>query len=640
VIFLLTGCGAIDWCARFNLDCAIDPVREEIVDSDSDVWPDTMDCSPANSAVFPYATESCDGVDNNCDGEIDEGVSTTYYLDSDGDGFPIESAILRVCLGLPGPAGWIAQPEGWDCDDTDADTFPGAPESCDEADNDCDGETDEGALATFYLDADGDTYGDPDLDVEGCFAESGYTRDDTDCDDADGGIYPGAPETCDDIDADCDGRLVDCVSDLPDARWWSGQEDELAGWSVGGAGDVDGDGLADILIGAQGWISPDGATNTGAAYLITGATSGALSDSAIRIHGASGSDFTGYSVGGVGDLDSDGFDDILIGASNGGEDGEGMAWLVMGPITASAGIDTIGIALLGGEEGSYTGVSIAGIDDRVLISAPYSDTGGQDAGLVYLTQPGSEDAVLPDISEVFTGTERSLAGWSTDSAGDTDGDGLPEIIVGAPNHDSGAGVAWLVDGGPGGDLSTLARRTFIGSKGDYAGAAVAGVGDVDGDGLADIAVGAYGESGGGSSAGAVFVIPGSSTASGTLSLSSTPTRLIGAEGDYAGYAVEGAGDVDGDGLSDILVGAQRADGDGGDDGGVTWLISAPGMGTLRLAAVTRGLSGPAGDRTGWSVAGIGDADGDGLSDILIGAPYSDAGASDGGAAWLVFSADL
>ncbi len=146
---------------------------------------DDTDCDDADATVHPEAPELYDLIDNDCDGDIDEGTDT----DDDGDG--------------------LSEQEG-DCDDTDIDTYPGADEYCDGLDNDCDGDIDEDALdlSLFYADADSDGYGDADLSISECDAPSGFVSDDTDCDDSNFEINPGAEEVCDGLDNNCD-TLVD-----------------------------------------------------------------------------------------------------------------------------------------------------------------------------------------------------------------------------------------------------------------------------------------------------------------------------------------------------------------------------------------------------------------------------------------------
>ena len=113
-------------------------VVEETPDADADGYDADEDCDDNNSVVNPGAAEICDGVDNNCDGEVDEGVTSTFYEDVDGDGFGDPDSTIEACEI---PDGYVAT--GTDCDDYAEESYPGAPEQCDDEDNDCDGEIDE-----------------------------------------------------------------------------------------------------------------------------------------------------------------------------------------------------------------------------------------------------------------------------------------------------------------------------------------------------------------------------------------------------------------------------------------------------------------------------------------------------------------
>jgi len=163
------------------------------------------DCDDADAAVNPGATEVCNGIDDDCDGDIDPDDSAdaaTWYADADGDSFGASDYSTEAC-GVP--SGYVA--DDTDCDDGDADTWPGATEVCDDEDDDCDGSVDEGVLTEWYLDADGDGYGDGTA-VESCSAPtSAYVSDDGDCDDTDTAYNPGATAGCDGEDYDCDGSV-------------------------------------------------------------------------------------------------------------------------------------------------------------------------------------------------------------------------------------------------------------------------------------------------------------------------------------------------------------------------------------------------------------------------------------------------
>ncbi len=172
------------------------------------------DCNDLDAATFPGAAETCDLADNDCDGATDEGVGSTWYADSDGDGYGNGSVSQESC---DAPSGYVGN--SLDCDDFSATTSPASYEVCDGVDNDCDGSADEDAInaVTFYEDQDGDGYGVVSSSTSACTAPSGYAATSGDCNDADNAIHPSASEVCDTVDNDCDGATDE---DAVDAATW------------------------------------------------------------------------------------------------------------------------------------------------------------------------------------------------------------------------------------------------------------------------------------------------------------------------------------------------------------------------------------------------------------------------------------
>lgn len=160
---------------------------------------DNTDCDDTIATVYPGAMEVCNGIDENCNSQVDEGTTQIFYLDQDGDGYGITSGSVDECSQ---PAGY-ASVTG-DCDDTQYGVNPAAVEVCNGRDDNCDGTVDEGC-GVYYRDADGDGYGDQGSVVSADTPPPGYVEQSTDCNDSDPAVHPGASETCNGIDDNCDG---------------------------------------------------------------------------------------------------------------------------------------------------------------------------------------------------------------------------------------------------------------------------------------------------------------------------------------------------------------------------------------------------------------------------------------------------
>ena len=594
-------------------------------DLDGDGYTVDVDCDDLDATINPGADDVCDGVDNDCSGEIDDNPvdGTTYYVDGDGDGDGDVNDVGTVACEQP--SGTVTT--NTDCDDTNVDVNPSAREVCDDLDNDCDGEFDDedGDLdvttgqefyedgdgdgfgvdsgttnilacdepsgfasvaddcddedpainpdTVWYYDGDEDTYGDPDVSLVQCETPNGYVLNADDCDDSSDLASPVGVEVCDGLDNDCDGNTDDADDDTDATTmttWYLDSDtdgygtedtslvqcDQPSGY-VDNADDCDDD-KTEVNPDAEevGGNGIDDNCDGGGPEFMSGDYTDADADYTIE----GGTDLFGYRVLLV-DTDNDGTSELVVSAPD-------SVYVFYGPTSSYGDAD----AIWSGDSGGSAGETLASGDFNgdsygdVLIGAPDSDM----AYLVYGSASGHSGSVSLDNADVvFTGDSGEAFGSSVANLGDVDGDGADDLGIGAYSGGSSSeGIVYTFFSSYGAlSASTSnsdATQSWYGGGSyywlGYGPQAQNGLGDLNGDGYDDFAVATdYSNS----STGGVYAVYGSTSLSnGEMDIESDEDFEI--EASSSGYTLFGdtvtrAGDLDDDGYDDFLIGAEGGD---------------------------------------------------------------------------------
>jgi len=401
------------------------------------------------------------------------------------------------------------------------------------------------------------------------------------------------------------------------------------GRRVAGIGDFNGNGFEDIAISA-----PYVNNGAGAVYIHFGGREFFDTTPDLVLFGQAADDQFGISVAGNLDLNGDGHADLAVGArfSNLGANNAGAVFIYFGGPSANASPDVV---LVGENADDWFGQSVSaagdlngdGFDD-LIVGAPYNDDAGNAAGKAYIFHGGAPMSTTPALALLGASVNHAHFGWSVSGAGDVNGDGFDDVVVGARLHGQGPfqarGRAYVFHGG-----ASMATTPALVIEGEFAqdwfGEAVAGVGDVNGDGFDDVVIGAHFADPNGSASGKAYLFLG-----GAAGLSATPhATFAGPEADaQLGFAVGAAGDHDGDGFDDVILGAHFANGVAGNNVGKAFVIrGGPTIANNQFDIVLQGEA--PNDQFGESV-GRGGSVANGASAFLVGAHLNtDAGAGAG-----------
>ncbi|ACT93745.1 FG-GAP-like repeat-containing protein [Dyadobacter fermentans] len=415
------------------------------------------------------------------------------------------------------------------------------------------------------------------------------------------------------------------------------QADASFGYSVASAGDVNGDGFSDVIVGAP--LFDQGEVDEGAVFVFHGSISGLLFVGG-SFEGNQQGARMGFSVSCAGDMNGDGFSDVIVGAPvyNNGEANEGAAFIFKGDATGVS-FGWWQLILDADQEDARFGYSVAGTSDvngdgysDVIVGAILYDHDQIDEGAAFVYYGSSQGIDLSPSEPINHDQSGSIMGYAVNGAGDLNGDGYSDVIVSAPGYtqtQDGEGIVFVYYGSPTG-INYNTSQSFVGNQLQAnLGSAVSGAGDVNGDGFGDIVIGAVGYFNGELNEGAALIYHGSAAGVGK-----DPTIILdnNQSDSRMGYAAASAGDVNGDGYSDIIVGAYAYNFGNGEEGvafvyhGSPTAMDAHAEATIRLNQV--------GAQFGFAAAGAGDVNGDGYSDVIIGGRHYVNGQNNEGGAFV------
>jgi hypothetical protein len=430
---------------------------------------------------------------------------------------------------------------------------------------------------------------------------------------------------------------VDPISTTPATLLESNQVGAALGFAVASAGDVNGDGYSDVIVGAPGYNNPG--VDEGVAFIFHGSSTGISNIAAALVESNQDTCSFGVAVGSAGDLNRDGYSDVLVGAPfyDNGEQNEGAFYVYHGSAT---GINTTAVAVIESNQAlAQLGFSVACAGDvnsdgysDIIAGAWLFDDGESNEGVAFIYHGSVAGINTTAVATLQNNQAASNFGIAVAGAGDVNGDGFSDVIVGAEDYDNGntdEGVVFIYHGS-GAGINTVAAAS-VESNQDLSqfGFSVSSAGDVNGDGYSDVFVGAYLFDNGEINEGAGFIYHGSAAGINPAIAAMVQSDQAGAN---LGAFVACAGDINGDGYSDIISGANSYDNGQNNEGAAyVYFGSAAGVNTTAAAILE---SNQAFANFGRGVASAGDVNGDGYSDVIVGASQYDNPENNEGAAFV------